>query len=67
MKERRFHQAALDSIFEPFSRGALGPSKQGLGLGLYISSNIAKAHGGSLDSVHGEGASIQTDIARRSR
>jgi len=43
--------AALDSIFEPFSRGALGPSKQGLGLGLYISSSIAKAHGGTLDVV----------------
>ena len=43
--------AALDSIFEPFSRGALGPSKQGLGLGLYISSTIAKAHGGTLDVV----------------
>ncbi len=41
--------AALKSIFEPFARGALGPSMQGLGLGLYISSSIAKAHGGTLE------------------
>jgi phosphoserine phosphatase RsbU/P len=41
--------AALEKIFEPFERGALRASLQGLGLGLYISSEIAKAHGGQLD------------------
>ena len=41
----------LESIFEPFSRGALRPSRQGLGLGLYISYKVAEAHGGTLDVV----------------
>lgn len=39
----------LDSIFQPFTRGALHPSLQGLGLGLYIANEIAEAHGGKLD------------------
>ena len=39
----------MEKIFEPFERGALRASLQGLGLGLYISHEIAKAHEGSLD------------------
>jgi len=35
-------------LFHPFSRGDVRPGQQGLGLGLYISSEIAKAHGGEL-------------------
>jgi signal transduction histidine kinase len=38
----------LASIFEPFSRGTVQPSREGLGLGLYISHQIALAHGGEL-------------------
>ncbi len=38
-----------EHLFQPFYRGNVRPSKQGLGLGLYIASEIAKAHGGSLD------------------
>ncbi len=41
--------ALLERIFEPFARGTLRPSLQGLGLGLYISHAIATAHGGTLD------------------
>jgi sigma-B regulation protein RsbU (phosphoserine phosphatase) len=41
--------AMMEGIFRPFSRGSVRPSLQGLGLGLYISSEIAKAHGGSLE------------------
>jgi len=41
--------AALKSIFEPFTRGSFRPNQQGLGLGLYIAHEIAKAHGGTLD------------------
>jgi sigma-B regulation protein RsbU (phosphoserine phosphatase) len=40
--------AVLAKIFEPFQRGSLRGSLQGLGLGLYISREIAKAHGGNL-------------------
>ncbi len=36
-------------MFHPFFRGAVRPSQQGLGLGLYISSEIARAHRGTLD------------------
>jgi signal transduction histidine kinase len=40
--------AARKKLFEPFFRVALAPTKQGLGLGLYIGSEIARAHGGEL-------------------
>ncbi|HEX7883363.1 MAG TPA: ATP-binding protein [Afipia sp.] len=39
---------AMARLFEPFFRGEVRDSKQGLGLGLYIASEIAKSHGGSL-------------------
>jgi signal transduction histidine kinase len=39
----------LERLFQPFFRVAARPSQQGLGLGLYIASEIARAHGGSLD------------------
>ena len=45
----------IGTLFEPFSRGSLRPSLQGLGLGLYISSEIARAHGGTLE--------VRSDIA----
>jgi phosphoserine phosphatase RsbU/P len=40
--------AAMEKIFQPFTRGAVSPSMQGLGLGLYIAHEIAIAHGGKL-------------------
>lgn len=39
---------AIDHLFQPFSRAAARPGQQGLGLGLYIASEIAQAHGGTL-------------------
>jgi phosphoserine phosphatase RsbU/P len=42
-------QEAMERLFLPFSRGEGGPSQQGLGLGLFIASEIAKAHGGRID------------------
>jgi signal transduction histidine kinase len=38
---------AIENLFRPYTRGDR-PSQQGLGLGLYIASQIAKAHGGTL-------------------
>ncbi|WP_245488826.1 PAS domain-containing sensor histidine kinase [Mesorhizobium sp. M7D.F.Ca.US.004.03.1.1] len=43
--------AAMDTLFQPFYRGEGKASKQGLGLGLYIASEIAKAHGGRIDVI----------------
>jgi sigma-B regulation protein RsbU (phosphoserine phosphatase) len=42
--------AALERLFQPFYRGEVRPNSQGLGLGLYIASQIAKAHGGTLEA-----------------
>jgi signal transduction histidine kinase len=36
-------------LFQPFFRDAARRGQQGLGLGLYIASEIARAHGGTLD------------------
>jgi signal transduction histidine kinase len=38
----------LARLFHPFARGEVRPNQQGLGLGLYIASQIAAAHGGTL-------------------
>lgn len=38
----------LANLFEPFARGESGRNVEGLGLGLFIASEIAKAHGGTL-------------------
>ncbi|HEX4303692.1 MAG TPA: GAF domain-containing sensor histidine kinase [Rhizomicrobium sp.] len=43
--------AALAKLFQPFTRGAITPGHQGLGLGLYIASEIANAHGGTLTAT----------------
>ena len=42
-------QVAMDHLFQPFYRQTLSSHKQGLGLGLYISSEIASAHGGQMN------------------
>jgi sigma-B regulation protein RsbU (phosphoserine phosphatase) len=39
---------AMDKLFEPFFRGDVRDSRQGLGLGLHIASQIAQAHGGTI-------------------
>lgn len=40
---------AKERLFQPFSRGSVRPNQRGLGLGLYIASQIAQAHGGRID------------------
>ncbi|HEX3995075.1 MAG TPA: HAMP domain-containing sensor histidine kinase [Acetobacteraceae bacterium] len=37
----------MPTLFEPFTRGSM----QGLGLGLYICQEIAKAHGGLVEAT----------------
>ena len=41
---------AMGNLFKPYTRGDR-PSQQGLGLGLYIASQIAGAHGGTLKAT----------------
>ncbi|WP_421943118.1 GAF domain-containing sensor histidine kinase [Pedobacter sp.] len=36
-------------LFKPFSRGKVKHGQEGLGLGLFIASEIAKAHGGNIN------------------
>jgi signal transduction histidine kinase len=44
-------KAAMEKLFLPFSRGAGQSGQQGLGLGLYIASEIARAHDGMLTAT----------------
>jgi signal transduction histidine kinase len=39
----------MERLFQPFYRLAEQGSQQGLGLGLYIASEIARAHGGRIE------------------
>ena len=38
----------MERLFHPFTRGKDRANREGLGLGLYIASEIAAAHGGEL-------------------
>lgn len=44
---------AMERLFQPFFRGEVRDSRHGLGLGLHIASEIAKAHDGDL-TVHSD-------------
>lgn len=50
----------LERLFQPFFRGKTGGSREGLGLGLYICAEIAKAHGGTLSVSSGNGTTCFT-------
>ena len=43
--------ASLEQLFQPFTREDAHASQNGLGLGLYISSEIANAHNGELSAT----------------
>jgi signal transduction histidine kinase len=50
----------MERIFEPYERGARNGEPKGLGLGLYISRQLAASHGGELvvASTPGQGAAF---------
>lgn len=49
----------LGSLFEPYSRGVEGERHvQGLGLGLYIVSEIVRAHGGTITAESSEPSTV---------
>lgn len=52
--------AAMERLFHPFCRGEVQSNLQGLGLGLYISSEIARAHGGTLSATSDERQTVFT-------
>jgi two-component system CheB/CheR fusion protein len=57
-----------EKLFTPFFRGAAAARhKSGLGLGLYITSEIARRHGGTLrlTSPPGEGATFTVELPLR--
>jgi signal transduction histidine kinase len=39
----------IQRLFQPFTRASARSNQEGLGLGLFIASEIARAHGGTLD------------------
>ncbi|MBC7912278.1 MAG: PAS domain-containing protein [Pyrinomonadaceae bacterium] len=50
----------FERLFQPFFRGEVGGSRKGLGLGLYICSEIAKAHEGVIEVKTREGKTCFT-------
>jgi signal transduction histidine kinase len=42
--------AWMGRLFQPFSRASARPGQEGLGLGLYIAAEIARAHEGTLEA-----------------
>jgi signal transduction histidine kinase len=52
--------ATLARIFEPLTRGPDTEHQPGLGLGLYIVSEIARAHGGSVAASSTDGLTVFT-------
>lgn len=47
-KGEKIPESVQEHLFQPFSRGKISQDKEGLGLGLYIASEIAIAHQGRL-------------------
>ncbi|MFA6083163.1 ATP-binding protein [Mucilaginibacter sp.] len=45
---KQIPDAVMKRLFQPFSRGEIAPEQQGLGLGLYIASEIARVHEGTI-------------------
>lgn len=56
-------------LFDPFRKRERGPGSRGLGLGLYISRQIARAHGGDVEveSTEEAGTTLTVRLPRRAR
>jgi signal transduction histidine kinase len=54
----------IERIFEPYERGTKAGEPKGLGLGLYISRQLAVSHGGQLtvQSTPGQGATFSLTL-----
>jgi signal transduction histidine kinase len=52
-KGKQIPDEVMKRLFQPFSRGEVAPEQQGLGLGLYIASEIARTHGGTIEVESG--------------
>lgn len=50
----------MEKLFSPFSRGDINSNQKGLGLGLFIASEIALAHGGKIEASSNEGVTCFT-------
>jgi signal transduction histidine kinase len=50
-KGKKIPDEVMEHLFKPFSRGSDKSEQGSLGLGLYISSEIARAHNGTLDVI----------------
>lgn len=64
-------QDLLPHIFEPFRRGGSQDPRGGLGLGLFIASEIVRAHGGNIRVISNEQgttftAKLPRDVSKRS-
>jgi K+-sensing histidine kinase KdpD len=57
---QRIPEANMKYLFQPFVRGEVGVNQKGLGLGLYIASEIAHAHGGKLEAISSDRETVFT-------
>lgn len=57
---KKIPEHIMSRLFQPFSRESHDGNKDGLGLGLYISAEIAKAHGGKLEAHSDEERTVLT-------
>jgi signal transduction histidine kinase len=66
-KGKGIAQQDIERIFEPYERGARNGEPKGLGLGLYISRQLAVAHGGELSvvSTPGQGSTFTLQLPCR--